>query len=267
MQSFRTFRRAVAAAAGFAALGFLSPAAAGAAPAACKVTSGPQTTPLVELYTSEGCDSCPPADRWLSAQFPKAALPATPIALAFHVDYWDRLGWVDRFASQQWTERQYDAVRAHKDAFAYTPQFMLQGHDFAAWRRGGAQAALDAAARRPARAHLELSATQDGQVVRASVTGGVAEAGVAKTASIVIAYADSGLVSDVKAGENRGVRLTHDHVVRALAKGRAGALEASATFTRPTEAGSAPTLVAFVQDAVTNDVLQAVALPLAACMP
>lgn len=267
MRSSLTSRLAVVAAATLAALGFLSLAAIAAPPAACKVTSGLQTTPLVELYTSEGCDSCPPADRWLSAQFPKAGLPATPIALAFHVDYWDRLGWVDRFASRQWTERQYDAVRAHKDAFAYTPQFMLQGHDFAAWRRGSAQAALDAAARRPARADLELSATQDGQAVRASVTSRVADPGLAKTASIVIAYADSGLVSDVKAGENRGVRLTHDHVVRALAKGVAGTLHASATFARPAEAGSAPTLVAFIQDTATNDVLQAVALPLAACTP
>jgi len=264
MRSSRTLRRAFAAIAALAALASLS-TAAGALSGACTASSGPQTTPLVELYTSEGCDSCPPADRWLSAQFPKAVSPSRPIALAFHVDYWDRLGWVDRFASPQWTERQYTAVRAHKDAFAYTPQLMLQGHDFAAWRRGNAQAALDEASRRPARASLELAATQDGNVVRASVTGHVADASLAKTSSIVIAYADSGLVSDVKAGENRGVRLTHDHVVRALAKGREGAQEASASFARPAEAGNAPTLVAFIQNTTTNDVLQAVALPLADC--
>ena len=103
--------------------------------------------------------------------------------------------------------------------------------------------------------------------MRASVTGHVADAGLARNAAIFIAYADSGLVSDVKAGENRGARLTHDHVVRALAKGKDGALEASASFARPAEAGTAPTLVAFIQHTANNDVLQAVALPLAACVP
>jgi hypothetical protein len=243
-----------------------------AAPAAaqvCHVQSDAVTRPLVELYTSEGCDSCPPADRWLSAQFPAAAagVPDSPVALAFHVDYWDRLGWVDRFASPLWTARQYEAVRVRKDAFAYTPQLLLQGQDFAAWRRGNAQSALADVARRPARARIEISASVDGNDVRASATARIADAMPVNRATIVIAYADSGLVSDVKAGENRGVRLVHDHVVRALAKGREGALEASASFARPTEAGTAATLVAFVQNTATNDVLQAVALPLSACTP
>lgn len=241
--------------------------AALAAPAACKAASGPRTTPLLELYTSEGCESCPPADRWVSAQFPRDAAAGAPIALAFHVDYWDRLGWVDRFASPQWTARQYDAVHAQKDSFAYTPQLMLQGRDFAAWRKGGAQAAIEDAARRPARAEVELSAQVDGNTVRATATARVPDAATLRASSIVIAYADSGLTSDVKAGENRGARLTHDHVVRALAKGRVGAAEAGASFTRPAEGGAAPTLVAFVQNTTTNDVLQAVALPLAACGP
>jgi hypothetical protein len=68
--------------------------------------------PLVELYTSEGCNSCPPADRWLSASFAKGAPRASGIALAFHVDYWDRLGWKDRFATPAFTQRQYDRMRA-----------------------------------------------------------------------------------------------------------------------------------------------------------
>ena len=264
MRPFHTFSCVHAA----LALGLFSIVAgsASAAPAACQAASGARTTPLVELYTSEGCDSCPPADRWLSAQFPKAVEAAKPIALAFHVDYWDRLGWADRFASPRWTERQYEAVRVNKDALAYTPQVLLQGHDFR-WSRGGAQTAFDDAARRSARANLELTAVPDGNGVRASVVAHIADAALQKSSTVVIAYVDSGLVSDVKAGENRGVRLTHDHVVRALSSARPGALQASATFARPAEGGAAPTLVAFVQDAATNDVLQAVALPLAACIP
>jgi hypothetical protein len=262
MRPYRAHRFAWSILAGLLAL----PAAAAPAGSACKAASGPRTTPLVELFTSEGCDSCPPADRWLSAEFPRAVAPGAPVALAFHVDYWDRLGWVDRFGSPRWTERQYDAVRAHRDGFAYTPQVLLQGRDFRGWGRDAARA-LDDVAQKPARADLELTATLDGNAVRANVAARVGDAALRKSATIVVAYADSALTSDVKAGENRGVRLTHDHVVRALAKGREGATEASASFTRPAEAGAAPTLVAFIQDVASNDVLQAVALPLAACSP
>jgi hypothetical protein len=101
--------------------------------AACDAKSGPQAVPLVELYTSEGCSSCPPADRWLSSTFGKGAGPAAGIALAFHVDYWDRLGWTDRFASPAYTERQYDGMRANRARFVYTPQVLVQGRDFPEW--------------------------------------------------------------------------------------------------------------------------------------
>ena len=102
----------------------------------------PQVLQLVELYTSEGCDSCPPADRWLTKQFPAAATDARAVALAFHVDYWDRLGWADRFASPAYTERQYASMRANAATFVYTPQVLLQGHDL----RGWADAALRSSA-------------------------------------------------------------------------------------------------------------------------
>ena len=74
----------------------------------CSARSGPSVAPVVELYTSEGCSSCPPADVWLSR------LKADPgvVALAFHVDYWDRLGWKDRFASPVYTQRQAQSQRS-----------------------------------------------------------------------------------------------------------------------------------------------------------
>ena len=80
-------------------------ATARAAEPECRATSGERTLPLVELYTSEGCSSCPPADRWLSRAL-AAGNDAGPAALAFHVDYWDRLGWPDRFARAEWSARQ-----------------------------------------------------------------------------------------------------------------------------------------------------------------
>ena len=110
-----------------------------AAPTTCHVVSGPRTLPLVELFTSEGCDSCPPADRWLSALFSplrRPELAGSAVAFAFHVDYWDRLGWRDRFASAQFTQRQRDESRAGGAAFVYTPQVVVQGHDAPGWNRG-----------------------------------------------------------------------------------------------------------------------------------
>jgi hypothetical protein len=243
---------------------------AGASRAAeCRTASGDRMTPLVELYTSEGCDSCPPADRWLSANFARAGDRGQPLALAFHVDYWDRLGWKDRFASPAWTERQYAAMRANGATFVYTPQFLLQGREFGTRQRGSASAALAEVAARPARATIEIVATVGADGASATATARLADAPARSGATLSLAYVESGLVSDVKAGENRGVRLTHDHVVRALRTSEPadsrGGLTLSARFTKPAEAGGSPMLVAFVQNLRDGDVLQAVALPLAEC--
>jgi hypothetical protein len=242
--------------------------AAGTAQAAktCQAVSGAQTTPLVELYTSEGCDSCPPADRWLSSQFPRGDANRA-LALAFHVDYWDRLGWTDRFASHAYTERQYAAMQANGKTFVVTPQILLQGHEFPTSRRTMPQPALDRVAREPAAATIELTATNDGKEVAATAVSRVVDSSARPKSTLSIAYVDSGLVSDVKAGENNGVRMTHDHVVRALKSAQAGEAPFSTRFTVPAEPGVSPMLVAFVQNTSTGDVLQAVALPLTDCRP
>jgi hypothetical protein len=238
-----------------------------AAPA-CHAVSDARTRPLIELYTSEGCDSCPPAEHWLSAQFDAAGEHAQAIALAFHVDYWDRQGWVDRFANAAYTKRQYDAMRANAGSFVYTPQVLLQGHDLATWRTG-ADAAIAAAARMPARATIAVDAVPGERDVAVNVDAQVADRTLGRDASLFVAYADSGLVSDVKAGENRGVRLMHDHVVRVLRRAAGPSVDghARATFALPTpaEQGVHPMLVAFVERKSNGEVLQALALPLDAC--
>src|SRR5438105_1040484 len=101
------------------------------ASADCKARSPDYSIALIELYTSEGCDSCPPADRWLSRFDQRQS--SRVIALALHVDYWDRLGWKDRFASAAFTERQREEVHRQRATFAYTPQVVLQGRDFPQW--------------------------------------------------------------------------------------------------------------------------------------
>ena len=111
----------------------LPPGRAAAGAPVCRAESGASTVALVELYTSEGCDSCPPADRWLSSSFAPVVAGDDAVALAFHVDYWDRLGWKDRFAAAAWTKRQYAAASAARSDLVYTPQVLLQGRDFPAW--------------------------------------------------------------------------------------------------------------------------------------
>jgi hypothetical protein len=231
----------------------------------CRATSGATLRPLVELYTSEGCNSCPPADRWLSRHF-GAPADSRATALAFHVDYWDRLGWKDRFASAAYTARQHQAMRANRATFVYTPQVLLQGRDFTAWRRGSPENALATAAARPAKATIGISA----RVAREAVDADVAlslEAAPAHSTFVALGYVDSGLASDVKAGENRGERLRHDHVVRALVTRDLEGPNASFALRvpRPAEAGERAMLVAFVQDAANGEVLQTLELPLEGC--
>lgn len=249
-----------------AALALLAAAPAAAAPA-CTAKSGEAMLPLVEMFTSEGCDSCPPADRWLSAAFPPDRAGAGASVLAFHVDYWDRLGWKDRFASPAHTERQRAAVTtAGGGAFAYTPQVLVQGRDVAPGRRGDVPGRVAAAARRPARAGVALEATPgDGGAWTVYATVAVADRAAARRAALWLAYTDSGHATDVKAGENRGARLVHDHVVRAwrgpFPVAADGAVAANVTFAPPGERGRGAAIVAVVLDAASGDVLQTLTLP------
>jgi len=240
--------------------------------AACSARSGAQTTPLVELYTSEGCSSCPPADKWLSSTFAKDTAGGAGIALAFHVDYWDRLGWKDRFATPAYTERQYEGMRANRARFVYTPQVLVQGRDFPQWQERRGSAALAAFGAKPARAEITLEALPERGSIAVKAVARVPSVADRKGAILYVALADDGLASDVKAGENAGARLAHDHVVRLFRAGPApdanGDVKWSLTLPLPAESGSASTLVAFVQNPGAGEVLQALALPLtAACAP
>ena len=263
-------KRAVASfAAGLAAM--LAAAPSVAAPAACHAASARETVALVELYTSEGCDSCPPADRWLSSTFAPGTRPGA-IALAFHVDYWDRLGWKDRFATAAWTRRQYDAARAARSDLVYTPQVLVQGRDFGDWRNGSRGAeAIAALGRIPARADLALDASPEPGRIAVKATAHIRASADRKGTRLLVALTEDGFVSEIKAGENAGKRLVHDHVVRALHEipvDAAGDAAGAVALTLPPESGTAATVVAFVQNVETGIVLQALSLPLTAdCIP
>ena len=178
-------------------------ASAAFAQGACTARSGPTITPVIELYTSEGCSSCPPADKWLSALKTDPAV----VALAFHVDYWDRLGWKDRFASPVFTQRQAEQVRGSGARFAYTPQVLADGRDRPDWPRI-ASADLSAA-----RSHstVDITLVKAGLRVQATVTP---SADAPKRLAAYWAVSEHAHTSAVKAGENNGARLDHDFVVR-----------------------------------------------------
>ena len=193
----RPWRAGVLASLGLA----LTASALGAAPVSgsCQARSGDRQALLIELYTSEGCNSCPPADRWLSSLKGRTDV----LAAAFHVDYWDRLGWVDRFGSPRHTERQAQQQRSSGAGFSYTPQVLANGRD---WRGAPTLPILD----KPALVQLDARRI-DAQRVAMQV---LPMAGAPARLALWWALLEDGHVSAVRAGENQGVTLHHDHVVR-----------------------------------------------------
>lgn len=235
------------------------------APAAeCVARSGSHAVPVIELFTSEGCSSCPPADRWLSS-FAAVAGTGRVVPLAFHVDYWDHIGWKDAFASRRGTERQREIQRAAGARYVYTPQVVLAGRDFPGWRSHGSwSSALESIERRPAAASIELALKVDpASGIEVASEARLASHGAAKAADLVVVVAatQNGLASRVTAGENRGERLQHDFVVRDFAVHR-GLGRATARF-KPAPGWNLANMsvAAFVQDARTGEILQAVSTP------
>jgi hypothetical protein len=174
--------------------------------AACTVTSGTTRTSLLELYTSEGCSSCPPADKWLSQLPPDSG----GVPLAFHVDYWDRLGWRDPFGQAVFSQRQ--RTRNGGLGWVYTPQVMLDGADYRNWHRSRIPS-VDPV---PARADLVLTLTQTPQRIDAQVESHFADPAAEGHARLYLALVENHLSSNVAAGENAHRTLNHEHVVREL---------------------------------------------------
>jgi hypothetical protein len=165
--------------------------------------SKPTRTHLIELFTSEGCSSCPPAEAWLSNLKNEPRLWQDFVPLAFHVTYWDHLGWRDPFASDKWTERQ-GVYSAHwKSESVYTPAFVLDG---VVWHNA---AVPPAATETPG----VLKITINGERVTAAFKPAT---GAARSYEIHVARLGFGLGADVTAGENSGRKLVHDFVVLGL---------------------------------------------------
>ncbi|WP_421847741.1 DUF1223 domain-containing protein [Marinomonas sp.] len=163
--------------------------------------SGSTRTELVELFSSEGCSSCPPADHWLTSLKSDPKLFKDYIPVAFHVDYWDYIGWKDRFATAEFTQRQRQYAVEGRISQMYTPEFVVNSEEWQQWFHG------DRIIEPSSVKAGELTATLDKDLLNVSFSG------LKKEDTILhVAYLGMGLESKVSAGENNNRTLKHDFV-------------------------------------------------------
>lgn len=185
------------------------------------VNSGPAATAIAELYTAEGCDSCPPADKWFSTLRDRQGGLVT---LAYHVDYWDAGGWADRFAKPAFARRQRETVLRQGSRTLFTPQIMVNGREILFNtpdpRRGSIHSRFNAnvneIASRPPRASLTLRAAVLPDHIETALSVAIPAVADRGDAAAFLAITENNLVSRITAGENGGITLYHDHVVREL---------------------------------------------------
>jgi hypothetical protein len=171
----------------------------------------PRAPIVLELFSSEGCSSCPAADEVLAQLDAAGEVGGTPVlALELHVDYWDYLGWRDPFSSAELTARQ-ERYAHWLGRRSYTPQLVIDGQtEVLGSNRGRALAAIRAAAQRPSPTAVQLR--RQGAQLAVEITGLTQAAG----ATVLLAITERGLISAVRRGENAGQTLHHGPVVRAL---------------------------------------------------
>ena len=213
---------------------------------------------VAELFTSEGCSSCPPADALLADIVRDAGVRARPVyALSFHVDYWDDIGWRDPWSSARHSARQRAYARAQSRTGVYTPQLVINGRDaFVGSNAGRARASLERALRGGPRLALALSANTESQHVQLRYQLG---ARAPDHAALQVALVQLEAESRVTRGENTGRMLHHANVVRSfdtipLDDRTSGTLRIPRpTDISPRELG----LIAYLQNLDTLDILAA----------
>lgn len=227
---------------------------------------------VVELFTSEGCSSCPPAEALLAKLAgEQRLLNADIIALEEHVDYWDQLGWRDPFSSAQWTQRQQDYAAVFRNDGVYTPQMVVDGRaEFVGSSESRARGAISEAVRGPkAGVNLLSRLASDGKA-RVSIAVKMLPAPESEKAQVWLAVTETGLHSSVSRGENAGEDLHHAAVVRSLRKVGETAPNRDAAYSGEQDVQLDPVwkkenlrFVAFVQEAKTRHILGAASVRMA----
>lgn len=170
---------------------------------ALEFNSGDKQVQLIELYTSEGCSSCPPADIFLTKFLDDPTLWKSRIPIAIHVDYWDYIGWKDRFASKENSARQRLHAKQGNVSQVYTPGFIVSGEEWRSWFLGDRIIPISQA--KPGKLLLNI----DGESFDASFSP---TKNVDSKLELHLALLGFGLVNDINAGENHGRKLVHNFV-------------------------------------------------------
>lgn len=230
-----------------------------------------KTPVIVELFTSEGCSSCPPADALLARLSSAQGVPgAEIIALEEHVDYWNDLGWADPFSSAQFSRRQEAYAETSGEGSVYTPQMVVDGQkSFVGSNRNRAQQAIAEAARgKKSPVRLRLIIVGSGIALAVSVPR-LENSTPGDVAEVYLAITEDGLTSAVQRGENAGLSLSHAAVVRSFKKIGLASASAETPFTDASDLKIEPGwkasrlhAVVFVQELRSRRVLGAASLPL-----
>lgn len=233
---------------------------AGAATAqTCTARSPAHTVALVELFTSEGCSSCPPADRFLGERRAAGLRADQAVLLSLHVDYWNAIGWKDPYSSAAFTARQRALSDLARTRTIYTPEFFVSGKELRNWD-GGLEQGVKRINAMPARAGIAISLAPR---TAAGLSVDVRASGPAGS-KLFVALTENGIATKVSAGENGGRTLRHDFVVRDWPAPVALGADGKATLARalavPAGAQGAKLGVAAFVQSESGEVLQALSL-------
>ncbi len=225
----------------------------GSAIPATTFESGVTRTTLLELFTSEGCSSCPPADAWMSQLKNNGELWKGIVPAVFHVDYWDGLGWPDRFAKAEFTQRQRRYAASWPTGAVYTPTFVVNGKEWPGFFNR--EAAPKAG---PEKVGILAVALKGESEAVATFSPENATRGPLK---LEVALLGTNLQSDVKRGENSGRKLHHDFVVLDLAKtdmvNEGNRWTGTVSISTKAEVDKPTALVAWIKSAETAPPIQA----------
>jgi hypothetical protein len=209
--------------------------------------AGPAKVSLLELYTSEGCSSCPPAESWLSRLNSDGRLWKEIVPVAFHVDYWDNLGWRDRFSKREYTSRQQSYSVSWGTSSVYTPGFILDGQEWKGWFAG------DPLPDPAGRAAGTLDVRVANGTAKISFSGNPEE----KAVDVHVVPLAMNVSSEVRAGENRGRKLAHSFVALDLITIRLAGREGIFSGEMPLNTPEAAALAVWVTQAGSLKPLQA----------
>ena len=234
-----------------------------------KISRSPENrVVLLELYTSEGCSSCPPADQFLSSLKSAGISDQQLIPMAFHVTYWDYIGWKDLFANQQFDERQREQARNNKLATIYTPQFVLSGDDYRSYATFGEDVNKLAAEKATVAISLSVDTSSDEKdidMMKLDLSADISMSEVEDVGFYLVVIEDN-LKSEVDEGENDGRKLHHDYVVRQLlgpyyqSEQESKLRREQTIILQPEWKRDDISIVAFAENPKTGEVLQAVRL-------